>query len=213
MASRKNDSASKVSSTGSTGTKVGPIKKTKARAATHRALPSEVATTATSPATRSTTDDSTAVTRRTRRGRATTKSGGTMAKPKANERAPAPAGAGPHDAAVRKLRAFGLSYPEAQTRSPWPGHLDLAVRDKTFAFLSIDGEPLRIGCKLPRSAQTALSLPFARPTPYGLGKSGWVTATFEPNDDPPVEFLESWIDESYRAVAPKTLVKKLPPAP
>jgi hypothetical protein len=121
----------------------------------------------------------------------------------------APLGPGPHDAVVRALRAFGLSYPEAHTKSPWPGHLDLAVRDKTFAYLSLDGEPLRIGCKLPHSCQTALSLPFAQPTPYGLGKSGWVTATFEPSDEPPLEFLEAWIDESYRAVAPKTLVKKL----
>lgn len=60
------------------------------------------------------------------------------------------------------------------------------------------------------SCQTALSLPFAQPTPYGLGKSGWVTAEFEAEDTPPLEFLEAWIDESYRAVAPKTLVKKLP---
>ncbi len=119
---------------------------------------------------------------------------------------------GPHDAAVQELRAFGLRYPEAHTKSPWPGHLDLAVRDKTFAYLSLDGEPLSIGCKLPHSCQTALSLPFAQPTPYGLGKSGWVTANFEPNDTPPVEFLKAWLDESYRAVAPKTLVKKLPDA-
>jgi predicted DNA-binding protein (MmcQ/YjbR family) len=53
-------------------------------------------------------------------------------------------------------------------------------------------------------------LAFAEPTPYGLGKSGWVTATFEPSAKPPVAFLKAWIDESYRAVAPKTLVKKLP---
>lgn len=117
---------------------------------------------------------------------------------------------GPHDAIVQALRAFGLNYPEAHTKSPWPGHLDLAVRSKTFAYLSLDGEPLRIGCKLPHSCQAALSLPFAQPTPYGLGKSGWVTATFEANDTPPLEFLEAWLDESYRAVAPKTLVKKLP---
>lgn len=119
---------------------------------------------------------------------------------------------GPHDAAVQELRAFGLGYPESHTKSPWPDHLDLAVRDKTFAYLSLDGEPLSIGCKLPHSCQAALSLPFARPTPYGLGRSGWVTATFDPNDEPPVEFLKTWLDESYRAVAPKILVKKLPAA-
>ena len=52
-------------------------------------------------------------------------------------------------------------------------------------------------------------LPFAKPTGYGLGKSGWVTATFAAGDEPPVEMFKAWIDESYRAQAPKKLVKSL----
>jgi predicted DNA-binding protein (MmcQ/YjbR family) len=109
------------------------------------------------------------------------------------------------------LRAFGLRYPGAHTKSPWPGHLDLAVKDKTFAYLSLAGEPLKISCKLPHSAEAALSLPFTEPTPYGLGKSGWVTANF-PDDAPvPVELLREWIDESYRAQAPKRMSAGVPP--
>ena len=42
-----------------------------------------------------------------------------------------------------------------------------------------------------------------------LGKSGWVTATFHKGDRPPFDILKSWIDESYRAIAPKKLSKKL----
>lgn len=112
------------------------------------------------------------------------------------------------DAVLRKLRARGLTYPGAHTKSPWPGHLDLAVNDKTFAYLSLEGEPLRISCKLPRSSQVALMLPFCTPTAYGLGKSGWVSATFEAHV-PDLEMLEAWIEESYRAQAPKRLVKQL----
>ena len=114
------------------------------------------------------------------------------------------------EAAVDRLRAFGLRYPGAHTKSPWPGHLDLAVENKTFAYLSLPGEPPSISCKLPRSADAALALPFTTPTAYGLGKSGWVTATF-PNDSAvPLELLEQWIDESYRAQAPKRLSAGLP---
>ena len=113
------------------------------------------------------------------------------------------------DQALKELRAFGLGYPGAHTKSPWPGHLDLAVKDKTFAYLSIEGEPFSISCKLPQSAAVALLLPFCTPTGYGLGKSGWVTAT-PPADEPlPVEMFKAWIDESYRAQAPKSLVKQL----
>jgi hypothetical protein len=52
-------------------------------------------------------------------------------------------------------------------------------------------------------------MPFTEPTAYGLGKSGWVSATFEDSDTPPVELLKLWIEESYRAQAPKKLVKQL----
>lgn len=113
------------------------------------------------------------------------------------------------------LRAFGLAYPGAHTKSPWPGHLDLAVADKTFAYLSVEGEPLHLSFKLPASAGLALTLPFTQPAAYGLGKSGWVSAQFKEADNPPVELLKQWLDESYRAQAPKKLVKQLvaPPPP
>jgi len=116
------------------------------------------------------------------------------------------------DAGLRELRAFGLAYPKAHTKSPWPGHLDLAVNDKTFAYLSLEGEPFSISCKLPQSAGAALMLPFAEPTHYGLGKAGWVTVKFPAGKPLPLDILKAWIDESYRAQAPKRLVAQLPPA-
>ncbi len=117
------------------------------------------------------------------------------------------------DAILKELRAHGLAYPGTHTKSPWPGHLDLAVNDKTFAYLSIEGEPFSISCKLPQSSQVALMLPFCSPTPYGLGKSGWVSAQFPDNQLPPIDMLKAWIDESYRAQAPKKLLKQLAAAP
>jgi predicted DNA-binding protein (MmcQ/YjbR family) len=116
----------------------------------------------------------------------------------------------PSDAALKELRAFGLRYPGSHTKSPWPGHLDLAVNDKTFAYLSLEGEPFSIGCKLPHSCAMALNLPFTQPTPYGLGKSGWVSATPPAGKPIPVDLFKAWIDESYRAQAPKSLVAQLP---
>ncbi len=118
------------------------------------------------------------------------------------------------DAVLRQLRAYGLALPGAHTKSPWPGHLDLAVNDKTFAYLPPDGEPFSISVKLPRSAPIALMLPDTKPAPYGLGKSGWVSAEFADGKLPPLEVLKAWIDESYRAQAPKKLLKQLDaPAP
>ena len=63
--------------------------------------------------------------------------------------------------------------------------------------------------KLPESRDAAMTMPFTSPTGYGLGRGGWVTSAFEPGDDPPVDILCDWIEESYRAVAPKKLVAEL----
>jgi predicted DNA-binding protein (MmcQ/YjbR family) len=114
-------------------------------------------------------------------------------------------------AAIAQLRAWGLArYPGTALKSPWPGHADLAVKDKTFAYFSTEEEPEPgLSCKLPHSSDVALLLPFASPTGYGLGKSGWVTATFKPNDAVPLELMKEWIDESYRAQAPKKLIAEL----
>jgi predicted DNA-binding protein (MmcQ/YjbR family) len=107
------------------------------------------------------------------------------------------------------LREFALRYPEAREDFPW-GERVVKVRDKVFVFLGRDEEgDIGVSVKLPTSGLLALALPFAAPTGYGLGKSGWVTARFGPKDKPPVELLQQWIDESYRAVAPKQLVATL----
>ena len=113
------------------------------------------------------------------------------------------------DLVLKELRAYGLGFPGAHTKSPWPGHLDLAVNDKTFAYLSLEGEPFGISCKLPKSASVALMLPFCKPAAYGLGKSGWVSAQLGDRDKVPVEMFKEWILESYRAQAPKKLAAAL----
>lgn len=58
----------------------------------------------------------------------------------------------------------------------------------------------------------ARELPFVQPTGYGLGKSGWVTASWPDGVDDPMALFRAWIDESYRAQAPRRL-GALAPAP
>jgi predicted DNA-binding protein (MmcQ/YjbR family) len=114
-----------------------------------------------------------------------------------------------HEAAVRKL---ALGYPESREDFPW-GHSAIKVRGKAFVFMSKDEPDLSVSVKLPASAEGVLQLPYCEPTHYGLGRSGWVTATFGPRDAVPLDAVRSWIDESYRAVAPKRLAATLDAAP
>ena len=110
--------------------------------------------------------------------------------------------------ALQALRDFGLTFPGAHLKSPWPNHADLAVNDKTFAYLPKDDTHFSISCKLPQSAAEALKLPYCSPTGYGLGKWGWVTAAIE-DGAIPVDRFKEWIDESYRSQAPKKLLRQL----
>ena len=116
-----------------------------------------------------------------------------------------------HAKMLQQLKAFGLSLPGTQPKSPWPGHDDVAVNNKTFAYLSVDGAGLSVSVKLPVSGKTVLALPRAKPTGYGLGKSGWVTLDFPASEPPAIalDVLKRWLLESYRAQAPKRVLKEL----
>jgi predicted DNA-binding protein (MmcQ/YjbR family) len=107
------------------------------------------------------------------------------------------------------LRSWGMTFPGAERRSPWPEHDDLVVKDKTFAFLPAAGQPFSLSVKLPYTSEVALDLPYAKPTGYGLGKWGWVS--FSPSDEqmPSLDQLKEWVEESYRSQAPRKLVREL----
>jgi predicted DNA-binding protein (MmcQ/YjbR family) len=110
--------------------------------------------------------------------------------------------------AERAIAELARAYPSVTLDHPW-GHSAFKVRGKTFLFLSADAEGLSLSVKLPHSGSAALVLPFAEPTHYGLGKSGWVTARFKVAKSVPLPLLGEWLDESYRAIAPKKLAAEL----
>jgi predicted DNA-binding protein (MmcQ/YjbR family) len=116
---------------------------------------------------------------------------------------------GTHGTSVETLRRFGLGLPGTREDHPW-GELVLKVKDKVFVFLGKPGgDVCGFSVKLPHSGERLLDHDWAEPTGYGLGKSGWVTLTFERAAPLDERELCALLLESYRAVAPKTLVKEL----
>jgi predicted DNA-binding protein (MmcQ/YjbR family) len=107
------------------------------------------------------------------------------------------------------LRAYALSFPGAKEEFPW-GDRVIKVNKKVFVFMGTHEGGFAMSTKLPHSAEIALTLPFASPTRYGLGKSGWVTALFASDQTPPLDMMRAWIEESYRAIAPARVVATLP---
>jgi predicted DNA-binding protein (MmcQ/YjbR family) len=109
-------------------------------------------------------------------------------------------------AMAKKLRAHALNYPESTEAFPW-GESAFTVKGKTFVFMRADASELSFSVKLPESRDQALRLPGSEPTHYGLGAKGWVT--LRPTAKTPMKFLLSFIDESYRAIAPKRVLTQL----
>jgi predicted DNA-binding protein (MmcQ/YjbR family) len=113
--------------------------------------------------------------------------------------------------AKQALREFAMNFPGAYEEFPW-GESVIKVNKKVFVFLGAVEDfdkGVNFTVKLPVSGDDALNFPFTRPSGYNLGKSGWVTVRFPPDEEPPVDLFERWIEESYRAVAPKKLIERL----
>ncbi len=107
-----------------------------------------------------------------------------------------------------RLRKLALGYPETYEESPW-GDRVVKVKGKIFLFCGAHDGRLQLSLKLPSSGREVLRESWAKPTPYGLGKSGWVSLDFPPGKAAPEGRIAQWIDESYRALAPKKLVASL----
>ena len=101
------------------------------------------------------------------------------------------------------VREYALGLPDAYEDHPW-GEDVAKVRKKVFVFMGTEdsAEP-GIGLKLVASHDLALAQPGVTPMGYGLGDSGWVSVRL--SRETPFEMLREWVDESYRAVAPKSM--------
>lgn len=107
---------------------------------------------------------------------------------------------------VAQLEQFALGLPGAWSDTPWADDRVTKVGAKIFVFWgTADGPGLSV--KLPDTQAHALSLPGAAPTGYGLGRHGWVTVPVRADTE--VEVLLDFVEESYRTVAPKRLVRDL----
>lgn len=111
--------------------------------------------------------------------------------------------------ALQQIREMARGYPEAERAFLFGDHEVFRVRKKVFVWL---GEGERggtwVSVKLKQSQAMALGLPFVTPSAYGMAKWGWINADF-PKGKTPLPLIAQWLDESYRATAPKKLLAAL----
>lgn len=112
---------------------------------------------------------------------------------------------------AKKLRAAALAYPTTVEDFPWGDRAFKVGGKKVFLFLSdAEGGGWSCAMKLPFRNEEALKVKGATPTPYNLGKSGWVSFQFSAKQKVPRAQMLDWLDESWRAVAPKKLAQAQP---
>jgi predicted DNA-binding protein (MmcQ/YjbR family) len=109
---------------------------------------------------------------------------------------------------MEAIRKAALAYPETHEDHPW-GEVVVKVKGKVFVFLGRDEGGSGFSVKLPKSGPKLLKKDFAEPTHYGLGKHGWVSCSWDRDADIPLKDALAWLDESFRAVAPKRVQDKL----
>jgi predicted DNA-binding protein (MmcQ/YjbR family) len=126
---------------------------------------------------------------------------------------------------VESLREFARGLPGAYEAFPW-GETVARVKKGVFVYFGrSDDEKAEasakkkehigeageyaLNLKLPESGRKLVASGEGRPSDYGLGAKGWVMVTFPPGAPLPADKLKKLILESYRAVAPPTLLAEL----
>jgi predicted DNA-binding protein (MmcQ/YjbR family) len=115
----------------------------------------------------------------------------------------------PAKQAEAELIAYAATFPGAWEDHPWD-HTVMKVGPKVFVFFGGAASPdrLSVTVKLPISYEMALTLPYVAPAGHGLGRAGWAHLSQHDGDEIDMATIRGWIDQSYRAVAPKKLVKQ-----
>ncbi len=103
------------------------------------------------------------------------------------------------------LRARALELPETSEGASCVNRA-FKARKKNFLFVGEKPDQVRVMVKLGPSLEAAKALADPR---VEIGGTGWVTIRFAPAEPLDAELLSSWLIESYRLLAPKTLVKQL----
>lgn len=105
----------------------------------------------------------------------------------------------------RDLRAVALALPETGEGTSCVNRA-FKVRKKNFLFLGEKDGEIRFMAKLSDSLDAAVAMKDPR---VAVGKFGWVTLRFTPDDALDRDLLAGWILESFRAMAPRAVLRQL----
>jgi hypothetical protein len=109
---------------------------------------------------------------------------------------------------VQTLREIALAYPESSETTSC-NKAAFKAGKKSFLFVGQKEDSYNVMLKLGDSLDEATLLESKRPENFNVGKGGWTTLRFPLTDSPDGDLFDRWIEESYRLLATKTLVREL----
>ena len=109
---------------------------------------------------------------------------------------------------VEQLHEIAMAFPEAEERTSC-NKTAYKGRKKSFLFVGQKDDSYNVMVKLDDSLDEAATLESKAPENFSVGAHGWTTLNFPLNEQPETGLFERWIEESFRLIVPKTLVKIL----
>jgi len=106
---------------------------------------------------------------------------------------------------ILALRDQALAFPEVVEGDSCVKR-SFKARKKGFLYLGENEKGYNVMVKLGPSLEEAAELAGSQPGDWAVGKGGWTTLKFKPDERPPEGLLERWVEESFRLQAPKTLL-------
>jgi predicted DNA-binding protein (MmcQ/YjbR family) len=106
------------------------------------------------------------------------------------------------------LERYALNYPETVLGTSCK-KTAVKARKKSFLFILADETQCELMFKLEASLDQARALAASNPANCVVGDTGWVTIKTQDKGLVPEETLKAWVEESFRLLAPKTLVKQM----
>lgn len=112
------------------------------------------------------------------------------------------------DELTRRLREICLALPDATERETW-GHPTFRVRDKIFVGCGQDDDGRVTTSMKAAPGEQEVLLAEGHPFffPKYVGSKGWIGIELDSDTD--WGEIAELVEDSYRAIAPKTLVEKL----
>lgn len=107
-----------------------------------------------------------------------------------------------------QIRELALNYPGTSEGASC-NKAAFKAGTKSFVFLGETDDGWNLMVKLADSLGEAEVMAEQKPDNFSVGKHGWTTLRFDNGKGPTKKLLKTWIDESYRLLAPGKLVAEL----